>query len=300
MDIVGREALARWLGDDLAELMKQIGGELESAEELTVLVSPRQRKASFKLTLLDGRVFKARRMKSSTRWASVVALSPLVENMPFAGVIAAHGMSCIEQWIPGTPLRAESVTPDQARRAGEVLGRLHTTSLPSPELLKTAPDGSWYRNRLDRHLAALVVRGALGHATARRIFTSAVEHQPATFEIGLIHGDFSADNIVIKDDGEIAVIDNESLRLAALDFDLARCRTRWPMTEVIAGAFVDGYQCYRSPETAGADKTFWEICALALTAYAQTNHNKPAGPVLDELRRLDRPNMPGWRGDQSR
>lgn len=281
-----QEALAARFGDDLQELVRQLGIKIDSAEEITRLISARQRKASFKLTLTDGRLFKARRFKTPDHFSSVVALSPLIEDLHFSRIVAAHGMASIEQWIGGSPLSAKAVTEGQAHWAGSLLGQLHKiTDLPQ-DLLARAPDVNWYSSKINTHLAALVARGALEPALAEKIFELALECQPASFDVGLTHGDFCADNMVIRDNGEIFVVDNESLGLGALDYDIARCLTRWPMNEALRKAFLEGYQRHRSLQVFASHQEFWAIKALSLTVYVHFNHNRSCEPSLAALEQI--------------
>lgn len=281
-----KETLAAWFGNDLQILVRQLGIEIDSAEEITCLTSARQRKASFKLTLTDGRLFKARRFRTLDRFSSAVALAPFIEDLHFSRIVAAHGMASIEQWIAGSPLSADAVSERQANWAGALLGQLHTiTDLP-PDLLARAPAGSWYNNKINTHLTALVARGALEPALAEKIFELALERQPATFDVGLIHGDFCADNMVISDNGEIFVVDNESLGLGAFDYDIARCLTRWPMNEALRKAFVEGYQRHRSLQVFSSHLEFWAIKALSLTVYVHFNHNRSCEPSLAALKQI--------------
>jgi Ser/Thr protein kinase RdoA (MazF antagonist) len=290
MEVSGIDTLAYWLGDDLESLLRQLGGEIESVEELTRLVSAQQRKASFKLTLKDGRLFKARRFKPESH-SAVIALAPLLDKFNFSRIVATCGKVAIAQWISGTAMGPDSVTDEQAHSAGVLLARVHTiTDLPA-DLLDRVPDVRWYTNKTSRYLAALVDRGALESALAKRIAEIAVARQPDNFEAGLIHGDFCADNMVISDDGEIYVIDNESLALRALDYDVARCWSRWPMAGGLRQAFAEGYERYRSLHAFNAHVEFWAINAFALTAHVHVNHHKPCQPALRALERISRGDM---------
>ena len=133
-----KETQAERIGDDLQVLVQQLGSKISAVEELTRLTSVRQRKASFKLTLKDGRQFKARRFKTIDDWLSVLTLSPLLEDLHFSSIIAAHGLATIEEWIAGSPLAIKDVTERQTQWAGALLGRLHSiTEMPAELLART-------------------------------------------------------------------------------------------------------------------------------------------------------------------
>ncbi|MFU8765843.1 MAG: hypothetical protein ACNA7T_15035, partial [Haliea sp.] len=169
MQLEWQAALVRHFGSDLKVLLQQIGGEIVHAEELTRFVSPRQRKAVFKLALADGRLVKARRFKGEHEAVLVAALAPLLDGRYYSRVLAGLGSSTLEDWMPGTLLPAAAVAAAQARQAGELLGRLHTTTgLPGPE---TAPvlTVAAHVELMHEHIAALVKQGVLTASSAARL-----------------------------------------------------------------------------------------------------------------------------------
>lgn len=285
----GIDALARRFGRDLQVLEQQLGGDIESAEELTRLTSGEQQKASFKITLHDGRHFKLRRFKSEEDCASVVALSPLLKNLNFSQPIFVHGMAAIEQWITGSSLAAGNVSKQQVAWAAGLLGQMHTiTGLPdAPQTLQ--PDGKWYLNSISGHLADLVEHAVLDSTLAQNLFTAACQAQPTHFEAGLIHGDFCAENMVVASNGDIVVIDNESLRVGELDYDIARCWSRWPMTDSQRSVFAKEYRRYRDLDEFNQHQDFWAIKALSQTICVRLQYDKPYQPALDALKRISDP-----------
>jgi hypothetical protein len=281
-----RAALATWFGDDLHELVNVLGGEVQSARELTRLVSARQRKASFRLDFADGRRCKARRFRTAESASSALALSPLLEALPFSRILVARGLVAVEQWIEGIPLQPGDVSVEQAQVAGALLGRVHAiTGLPA-DLLAHVPGGNWHADSIDAHLQELVAAGVLATAAAARLHAAAMANQPGRLAIGLVHGDFCADNIVVDCEGELFVVDNESLHLGALDYDLARCWVRWPMSESLRAAFAGGYRSVRGLEGFTLHATFWAIKALSQSIAVHLRHNKRCEPALEALLRI--------------
>jgi Ser/Thr protein kinase RdoA (MazF antagonist) len=281
-----RAALARHFGDDLDVLLKDIDAEVVGAEELTRLVSRRQRKAVFKLELADGRLLKARRYKASQEAVIAAALTRFLDHRHYSRVQAALGTTTLEDWIPGSLLTPEAVTPEQAHRAGELLGQLHRTSgLPGPET-SPVPTIEVHTALMEQHLAALVAQGALDESIATRICELAERTKPREFQTGLIHGDFCAENMILGPTGELVLIDNESLCVGALDFDVARAWCRWPMTRANRRAFTAGYTQYRELESFSLHGKFWALRALLMSAYVQLKHERPCQPVLEALQRL--------------
>lgn len=290
-----RVVLATRFGDDLHELVTALGGEVRSARELTRLVSARQRKASFRLDFADGRRCKARRFRTAESASSVLALSPLLEALPFSRILLARGLVAVEQWIEGVPMRLGEVSVEQAQVAGALLGQVHAiTKLPA-DLLAQVPAANSYADSIDPYLQELVVAGALEKATAARLHEAAIANQPGCLAIGLVHGDFCADNIVVDGEGDLFVVDNESLHLGALDYDLARCWARWPMSESVRAAFAGGYRSVRGLDDFTLHGTFWAIKALSQSIAVHLRHNKPCEPALEALLRMScEPGLVAW------
>ena len=276
-------ALVSLFGDDLQALLDQLGGEIESALELTRLVSTSPRKASFKLTLRDGRQVKARRHRTADSFSSVVALLPLLEPLPFSRCIAGAGRVTIEQWVEGIPLAVQGVSAARAREAGDLLGRVHTTTDLPGSLLAQLPTGNWYADSIGTHLQELVAAGALSSPQGATLLAMAHASQPASFDTGLIHGDFCADNMVVDGSGRVFVVDNESLQLGALDFDLARCWARWPMSPESRSAFTVGYARHRALDGLAAHARFWAIKALSQSIAVHLRYDRSCHNALDAL-----------------
>lgn len=273
---------------DLDELVAGLDGEIASAQELTQLTSERQRRASFKLTFTDGRLYKAR-LHASTESGSLVArLSPLLRDLPFAQVIAVKGRTTIEEWIEGVPLQTPEVTDEQAYRAGSLLGSLHTLTAIPAGLVADPPDVDWHLRQMETHLAAISGHLADESQLCKSLVELARRHRPDTLEAGLIHVDFSADNIVVTGQGDLVVIDNEHLQVGALEYDLARCWSRWPMSASRRQAFRKGYHQHRSLGQFMANQQFWAIGALSLSLLVHLEHGRANQAALDALHRLAR------------
>jgi hypothetical protein len=61
-------------------------------------------------------------------------------------------------------------------------------------------------------------------------------------------------------------VDNATLCVAPLDYDLARTALRWPLPPVARQAFLDGYALWRDPAGFAAHADYWRICAGAHSA----------------------------------
>ncbi len=286
MQLEWQQALARRFGSDLNVLLHRFDCEVVHAEELTRFVSRRQRKAAFKLELGDGRLLKARRFKTAQEVVVAAALTPLLDGRHYSRVLAAFGSSTLEEWRPGATLLAEAVTVGQVRKAGELLGRLHTTAgLPGPEVAPVLPI-TVHLALMQKHLGALVAQGVLTSSVAARILDLAEKTMPQQFETGLVHGDFCVDNMVADSAGKLVLIDNESLCVGPQDFDIARAWCRWPMTDAARDAFTAGYTQFRGLDSFLRHRQFWALRALLMSIYVHLKHEQPCYPAVAALRSL--------------
>jgi len=275
-----------WPERDLLDLVSGLGGEIAFSEEVTQLKSPRQLKAGFKLVLTDGRIVKARVYPSEQKRHRVSGLAPLLEGLPFARIIAARGRVTLEEWVEGTPLHADQVSEQQAYEAGGLLGSLHCRGNVPADMEEGGLEPGWHMDKINAHLSEIADHAPETVDLCRKIRGIASSGQPQTIEAGLIHADFCAENIIVSTGGTLVVIDNELLRVGALDFDLARCWGRWPMSDGQRHSFTAGYRQYRGMEQFMAHSRFWAIRALAMSLLIRLRHGQRNEPALAALQRL--------------
>jgi len=96
------------------------------------------------------------------------------------------------------------------------------------------------------------------------------KYSPKTFDMGLVHGDYCPENIVIKDNEDICIIDNENLSIDCLDYDLARTFYRWSMDVYQKNAFLKGYELYRSAKNYNSHCYFWDLRVLTKSILHRT------------------------------
>ena len=145
---------------------------------------------------------------------------------------------------------------------------------------------SWYSDRLRDQLELLVEEGELDSRTARRLFDRATNREETELEKGIIHTDFHPRNMIMREDGEVWIIDNEDIRLGAFDYDLARCWGQWPMTGAQREAFSKAYGVFRSMDSFFAYQEFWSICTLVNSAKIHARHLQPIQSFLKQLEQL--------------
>jgi aminoglycoside phosphotransferase (APT) family kinase protein len=246
--------------EELAALVRAQGATVASARELTTLPSPVLERPAWRIELADGRVLKGRLFASAEEGERFAALAAHLPRPGFPALLAHAGRAALLEWIAGEPMPA---LPPEAllRRAGELLGRLHRRPLPADAETRFASHVSALPEPLAPRLDELVAGGLLERAEGEALAKLASRAFPARCERGLVHLDFCADNLVVTTEGAPFAIDNATLCLAPLDYDLARTALRWPLPEALRAAFLDGYRSVRDPSAYEAHADYWRVCA---------------------------------------
>lgn len=260
---------------ELGLLLDRLDSQVNVVREITRLTSPRQRKATFRVSMQDGRVVKARQFASDQKRIRYCDLLSLLEDLPFSRVIAAGGRATLEEWIDGSPLQTQAITEEQAFNIGDLLGRLHTLATVPKKYREGIPGPEEHLEKTRESLS--IIAGHYPHRLpqCQVLEQIAIEQKPSNCETGLIHADFCPDNMIKNAAGTIVVIDNEHLRTGALDYDLARCWSRWPMTTEQRQAFCGGYSQHRELGKFVENRVFWAIRALSLSTRVHIGHGKP-------------------------
>ena len=92
--------------------------------------------------------------------------------------------------------------------------------------------------------------------------------------------------MVVKSGGAIVLVDNEHLRVGALDYDLARCWCRWNISRQQRDAFCRGYGQHRKLDRFAAYQIFWFISVLSLSAKVHLKHGKTNEAVFAALEKI--------------
>lgn len=251
--IARRRAMLRRLGPDLGALVAAAPAALVDAEPLGAPAMPTR--ATFRLGFADGSTCKGRVLQTERQAAMVVRLTSELAPGSVARVLASRGRALLEEWIAGTPLDQAPDVAGHLRRCGRLLAMIHAGA-PVEE----RPTGDAEPRA---GLVALVERHALEPDIAERAERLARHHAPAHASRGRCHGDFAAENIVLRPDGTLCLIDNETLDLGPLDYDLARAWYRWPISPEAWDELLAGYGEVRSAAAFRAHFPYWAVRALA-------------------------------------
>lgn len=271
---------------DIQKAVEILEGEIDASEEITGLRAPGKRRACFRLRLKDGRIVKGRRFASVEKRETFTSLCPALDRLPFSRVLAAHGAATIEEWVPGTPVEPDDLVGGFTGDLATVLGNLNRRPIPREASTAKIRGVNWHTNRLRNFLAELTTQGHVNSTFTTKIFDLASDNQPPDFECGVIHTDFHPQNMVLREQNEICTIDNEGLRIGVLDFDIARCWRRWPMTREQRNVFRQAYGHFRCLDSFLAHQKFWSISTLALTARINERHGRPIQGYLNTLAQI--------------
>lgn len=282
----GSTVLEAQLGLELWTLIGAIGAPVVEAIPVTTVPSADSPRASFRVTLADGRILKGRRFETTTDVDRITRLSSLLDPRYFPPVLAHRGRALLTRWIPGRPLGHSAWTSPLLRTCGRLQASIHR--LPaSAEIAHLRRRPLDWDRRLDQLLGGLVAREALEAGRAREVYRLAVLHAPTTASTRVCHTDFCGDNIVITDVEQVCVIDNEGITVDSCEYDLARTWYRWPMTPSQQRAYADGYGAHDHAVRFAAHFLHWALLAVTESAAFRVRlHAASARTPLDRLTEL--------------
>ncbi|HLR93325.1 MAG TPA: phosphotransferase [Jiangellaceae bacterium] len=144
----------------------------------------------------------------------------------------------ISDWLPGTPLDATTPTAEQLTELGAVLARLHAlpcAGAPGEAATEHRLTAQVHRRRAEdittavRAISAVHPEAAeLAARTARRVLASLSDR---AFRNGVLHGDLSADQVLVRPNGDLTLLDLDRSRVGDPIEDLAS----WIATDLRQG-----------------------------------------------------------------
>jgi thiamine kinase-like enzyme len=255
---VDHEQLQKLLGDDLFALAEELPAAIIERQPLR----GRGPSASMRLLLADGSLLKAKRLPSVADAERVERLLQHLHHPAFPAVRLRRGALIVTKWVIGGTLGPADLDSELVRTCGALHAFVHTR--PPVDRLPPRPDA---RERaiaqLRRDLEALVDGGWLQRIDAVAAWQEANRHAPAAWAVGIVHGDFNAENLVRTGPTEVAVVDNETLSIGAFALDLARTWYRWPMNPPQWRTYLEGYTRHRDAAEFERHLPFWTIAVLA-------------------------------------
>lgn len=252
------------LGTDLSALIETLGTRVVESLPITGLRSRTFTRATFRLTLADGRVLKARRLDSPADADRIRTVVARLGRPELPRIVAHRGAALLEEWIVGEPAGQSRADLAFIERCGGVLGTIHTTPLETPQVHpETRPEPAAHYDRVECAIAELLRLGVLSAGVAAALRTVAREHLPTEIAFGFVHRDFCGVNIVRGPGGAPFVIDSGSVGVDAIEFDLARTWYRWPLRSTQRRAFDAGYRAHRHRAGGTEQFPFWAVVVLS-------------------------------------
>lgn len=292
-----RARLTARFGPDLAALVAALDSPLIAATAVTGLPARALGRATFRLTLADGRVLKGRRLDAVADAERIHAVVAALGRPELPRVVARGGAALLEEWLDGAPLGRAVPAAGFVARCGGLLGAIHATPAdPARWGAGAAPPGR-YRAGLAWSLDGLVADGVLRAAVAAELRALADAHLPAAVATGFVHRDFCGENIVRGPGGRPRVVDSGNVGVDAYDLDLARTWYRWRLPAAARRAFETGYGERRDLGSYRAHFAFWAVAVLADAALFRVRARAPGWRIplrlLEGLLRAPTPEHAG-------
>lgn len=273
--------------EELLALLGEQRGELVSVEPLSRLAAPRHRGGAWRLHLRDGGSVKARCLRDAATAERVAGLLAELRHPAFPRLLARRGRGLLLEWIEGRPLDASP--PDSVLRAcARLQVELHRTHVSESRALRS---GSAFVDaqleRSERHLERLRETRSLAPGEVDELRRRLAAHRPADAEVGVVHGDFCGENLVLDAAGAPRPVDNEALAVGAVDGDLARTLWRWPLGPDCAARYLEHYAAMRDLDEFRECFPFWALAVrLGSAAHRLGAASGVADPPLAALRTM--------------
>lgn len=164
------------------------------------------------------------------------------------------------EWIEGPTLREHGLNDGLLHEAARFLSNIHSLKIPEPQASKAVLSG--VHRKLKQKLPVLVSNEIISEKERDEILNLSRSMSNKTFEVSMIHGDFSPDNLVIHGT-ELWSVDNEKLTGHASDYDLCRAVNLWDEWNSSGAALLDAYYKISRRSAAGESLFFWGVFDLA-------------------------------------
>lgn len=279
------------INKELLHLIGDFEANIVSIKNISSIFSSNIDKGSYKLILEDGQTLKWRKFEALYDAERVYSLWKHLNPNNFPRLIRRYETSMLLEWVEGTNLSSENILPLTYKRCGELLGKMHLAKITTDEIenfTKYTPKNTKEAIELILgYTTNIYSQGTVNDKEIDIIKKLVNKYSPQSFEMGLVLADLCPENIVTKKSGDICIIDNETLSIDSLDYDLARTFYRWPMNGDQKKAFLSGYETYRSAQSYSNHYYFWDIRVLVKSILHRTRAkaNNAAVPI-DKLKSL--------------
>jgi len=189
--------------------------------------------------------------------SGILKLSPEV-NVP--RVLAVEKGWAAFEWIEGPTLRQHGLTDSLLHEAARLLLNIHSLKT-TPSLATSESVLSHVQYKLRQNLPVLVENKIITEQERDVILNLAHSMYDQKFDISLIHGDFSPDNLVVRG-ADVFSVDNEKLTDYATDYDLCRAVSLWDEWNSSGSALLESYCEHSGRNVSRNDLVFWGVFDL--------------------------------------
>jgi len=170
------------------------------------------------------------------------------------------------EWVEGKMLSESKCSDELIAMAAKIQGNLHKTLVPEEFLTTGVESTDFWQDRLKKNINFLKEGKYLTVKDAEKLIKLSDFKRLVEFDCGLTHGDFCPDNLLIRENGDLNVIDFELLAIRPLAFDLAKTTFLWPMNQKQRKIYIQNYKSFHSTENFFKNFSFWMIFVLASSA----------------------------------
>ena len=287
------------LESDLFELATKHGGPIRDVVEITRFINSGIPRRCFYIEFMDGQKIKGRILPDQETRIRITSLLSYLAGLPLSPLIASEGRCLIEKWIVGESLRLDCLDDKDFVDAANVLGAFHTIPSPDVDLPSEMDFVKTLQLNLEEFLNTLVEHHKLNHRETRVLAERAESNVPGRVTTGIIHNDFCFDNLVRDEWLQLHLVDNNSLQIGAIDFDIGKAFSKWPMSKRHRRLFLDTYSRHRSTLEFEKHDTFWSVFCLVRTIVVHLRYKRDNEIALECLKAIirDGDNAAKWPGN---
>lgn len=240
-------------------LLRRLPDRPSGIVEITALRGRTSDRAyAFHVTFPNGTCIKARRFPPGFDCETLRQTLSLLPTDRFAQIRANNARASLEDWVEGATLDTLPCSESLLIASGRFLAEIHgalPAETPNCDVLDQ------YGPALTTSLLSLRQAGLLDSSRTRHLHAFVSRNAPQRCQQGLTHRDFCGANLVMRS-GTIVAIDNVTMKVSALDEDLARTWYRWPLGEGEWRTFLRGYSESREIDSYLAHERFWRTTTL--------------------------------------
>lgn len=262
MYLTNTQEIRHELGEDLWLIIQKSALPIRKVKRLTSLVSDHFQRGSYKVMLADGSLYKLRRFQSQAQADKVKSLSESSDIAYFPRILDSHGTGLLIEWVNGKSINPDECPLDILIKAACIQGIIHNSSMLNNKNSLSGFDAHYWQNRSIEAIIYLIEKRVLSLSEGRKLFHLAELESSKNVKIGLTHGDYCLENMVLNGKNRLSIIDLENIAIAPLSYDLARTTYLWPMDVAQRHIYIDHYKKFRTVDEFMKNFSFWLILVL--------------------------------------